>query len=71
MGFHAVAITREDLSIDVSLTSYCRTDIDEVRAISFLGVRIDTISEFSYGLWKHVGTQKISIQSSKLRVGDA
>ena len=28
---------------------YCRTDIDEARVISFLWVRIDTMSESSQG----------------------
>ena len=35
--------------------------------IFFLGVRTDRIFEFSL-TWKHVGTQKISTHSSKLRV---
>ena len=43
------------------------TDIDEARVISFLGVRTDT-HDFGILIWKHVGTQKISTQSSKLVV---
>ena len=35
--------------------------------ISFLGVRTDR-QEFGILIWKHVGTQKISTLSSKLRV---
>ena len=31
--------TREDLSVDVSISYLCRTGIDKARAISFLGVR--------------------------------
>ena len=58
--------TREDLSIDVLITN-CRTDIDEERMISFLGVRTDRHG-FGILIWKHVGTQKISAQSSKLVV---
>ena len=45
----------------------CRTDIDEARVISFLGVRTDRHG-FGILTWKHVGTQKISTQSSKLGV---
>ena len=39
--------TCEDLSIDVGMNYYCTTDIDEARAISFLGT--DTVLESSYG----------------------
>ena len=39
--------TRGDLSIDICINYYCRTDIDEARVISFLRVRTDTISESS------------------------
>ena len=46
---------------------YCKTDIDEARVISFLGVRTDRHG-FGILTWKHVGTQKISTQSSKLVV---
>ena len=45
----------------------CRTDIDEARVISFLGVQTDRHG-FGILTWKHVGTQKISIQKSKLVV---
>ena len=46
--------TREDLSIDVSITNLAfSTDIDEAMLISFLGVRTDrqtdTVLESSYG----------------------
>ena len=67
--------TREDLSIDVSITNACRTDIDEARVISFLGVRTDEQTDrqtdrhgFGILIWKHVGTQKMSTQNSKLVV---
>ena len=46
---------------------YCRTNIDETRMMSFLGVRTDR-HEFRILTWKHVGTQKISTQTSKLGV---
>ena len=36
--------TCDDHSIDISITIYCRTDIDKARVISLLGVRTDTIS---------------------------
>ena len=63
--------TREDLSIDASITNMGLILIDEARVISFLGVRADGriyIHDFGILIWKHVGTQKISSQSSKLRV---
>ena len=42
LGFHAVASTREDPSIDVSITNVTLTcDIDEARVISFSRVRTD------------------------------
>ena len=64
---------REDLSIDVSIT-HVGLILTKLGGISFLGVRTDgqtdgqtdTVLESSYG--KHVGTQKISTQSSKLVV---
>ena len=69
MGF-PWSSTREDLSIDVSITNVgVRTDIDEAMMISFPGVRTDgqTVRHgFGILIWKHVGTQKISTQSSKL-----
>ena len=42
---------------------YCRTDIDEAKVISILGVRTD-MQNFGILTWKHIGTQK----SSKLGV---
>ena len=41
MGFNAVASTREDLFIDVSITNVANsnTNIDKARAIYFLGVQ--------------------------------
>ena len=36
LGFHVVVPTREDLSIDVSISYYCSTDIDETKVISAL-----------------------------------
>ena len=59
--------TQEDLSIDVSISYQCWTDIDEARVISFLEVRTDRHG-FGILTWKHVCTQKISTQSSKLVV---
>ena len=59
--------THEDLSIDVSISYYCRTDVDEARGISFLGVRTER-QDFRILIRKYEGTQKISTQSSKLRV---
>ena len=43
--------------------------MDKARVISFLGVRTDRQTRF-FGIlvWQHVGTQKISTQSSKLGV---
>ena len=64
--FHAVVLVKTFL-----LNYYCRTDIDEVRVISFLGVRTDGQTDrhdFGIPIWRHVGTQKISTQSSKLGV---
>ena len=43
------------------------TDIDEAKVISFLGVQTDRHG-FGILTWKHVGTQKIATQSSKLVV---
>ena len=41
--------TREDLSVDVSISYSCRTDIDEARAISFLGIRkLGERTEFNF-----------------------
>ena len=60
--------TREDLSIDVSNTNVgLILIIDEAMVTSFLGVRTDRHG-FGILIWKHVGTQKISTQSSKLVV---
>ena len=63
LGFHAAVATREDLSIDVSITNVGRTDIDKARVISFLGVRTDRHG-FGILTWKHVGTQKIELKIS-------
>ena len=41
--------------------------MDEARVRSFLGVRTNR-HDFGILTWKHVGTQKYSTQSSKLRV---
>ena len=41
--------------------------MDKARVISFHGVRTDR-HDFGILIWKHVGTQKISTQSSKLVV---
>ena len=57
--------TREDLSIDVSITNVGL--ILTKLVTSFLGVRTDRHG-FGNPIWKHVGTQKISTRSSKLRV---
>ena len=60
--------TREDLSIDVSITNVGLI-LTKLRwfLTSFLGVQTDRHS-FGIRIWKHVGTQKISSQSSKLVV---
>ena len=59
LSFHGVLL--------VKTFQLSRTDIDEAMAISFLGVRTDRHG-FGILTWKHVGTQKISTQSSKLVV---
>ena len=46
MGFHGEVGTREDLSIDVSISYYSKTDIDEARVISFLRERTDGQTRF-------------------------
>ena len=48
LGFYVVDITREHLSIDVSITNV-GLNIDEAMVTSFLGVRTDTVLESSYG----------------------
>ena len=58
--------TREDLPIDVSITNVGLI-LTKIKAISFLGVRTDRHG-FGILTWKHVCTQKISTQSSKLVV---
>ena len=47
---------REDLSIHVPITTYCKTDI-EARVISHFVVRTDR-HDFGILIWKHVCTQK-------------
>ena len=47
---------------------YCKTDIDEARVISFLGVRTDSQTNSKNFNSKKKKTQKISTQISKLRV---
>ena len=56
MCFYAVASTRKDLSSDVSFTTYWKTDIDESREISFLGVWTDKHNS-GILVWKHVSKQ--------------
>ena len=70
MSFHGLASTstHEDLSIDVSITNVGQVATDKAMVISFLWVRTDRRG-FGILTWKHVGTQKISTQSSKLVVG--
>ena len=83
LDFHAVASTREDLSIDVSITNLRLILTKLWRSISFLGVGTDGQTDrwtdgrtdgqtdrhgFGILTWKHVGTQKISTQNSKLVV---
>ena len=65
-GFHVVS-TREDLSIDASISIVVHTDIDEAMVSYFLGVRTD---RHVYGIliWKHVGIQRISTPSLALAV---
>ena len=48
-------------------SSDCRTDIDEAKVISFLGVRTDR-QGLGILTWIHVGTQNFLTQSSKLGV---
>ena len=56
------------LSDSVFTTHHCKTDIDEARIISFVGVRTDKHDFRIFIIWKHVDTQKISTQYSKLEV---
>ena len=47
------------------------TDIDEDIVTSFFGVRTDRLTRFwnpHMEFWKHVGSQKISTQSTKLEL---
>ena len=66
MGFHVLVATHEDLSTDVSISYWCRTDFDEAKVISFLREQTDRVLESSHGNMPGLGTQKISTQSSKL-----
>ena len=50
-----------------SLLNKILPTVDETRVVRFLGVRTDRHG-FGILTWKHVGTQKISTQSSKLVV---
>ena len=59
--------TREDLSIDVSITNVGLI-FTKLGKFSFLGVPKTDRRGFGILIWKHVGTQKISTQSSKLVV---
>ena len=70
--------TREDLSIDASITNVGLI-LTKLRGFIFLGVRTDRRTDgrtdrqtdghgFGILIWKHVDTQKISTQSSKLVV---
>ena len=60
--------TREDLSIDASITNVGLI-LTKPGGFSFLGVRTDGQRHgFGILIWKHVGTQKISTQNSKLGV---
>ena len=59
--------TREDFSIDVSFTNVGLI-FDEARPFLFSGYGQTDRYDFGILIWKHVGTQTISIQSSKLRV---
>ena len=58
--------THEDLSIDVLIRYYCKTDIERARVISFF--RAQTRHDFGILIWKHVCIQKNSAHSSKLGV---
>ena len=67
-GFHGVVLVK---TFPLMYQLLCRTDIDEAMMISFLGVRTERRTDrqgFGIFIWKHVGTQKISTQSSKLVV---
>ena len=55
--------TREDLSIDVSITNVGLI-LTKARVISFLGVRTDR-QDFGILTWKHVGTKNFN---SKLKI---
>ena len=64
---HAIASTREDLSIDVSITN---VGLILTKLWWFLFSGYGRTDRHGFGIltWKHVGTQKISTQSSKLGV---
>ena len=62
--------TYENLFYHVPISCYCRTDIDEARVISFLGVLTDGRTDrHSFGIltWKHVGIQKNFNSKLKIR----
>ena len=63
--------THEDLSIDRYIIFYCITDIDKARVIYFFSRGTNKWTDrhdFGILIWKHIGTQKMSSQSSKLGV---
>ena len=59
--------TREDLSIDVSITNVGLI-MTNLRGFLFSGCGRTDRHGFGILIWKHVDTQKISTQSSKLVV---
>ena len=59
--------TREDISIDVSITNVGLILTKPGLFLFFFGVRTDRHG-FGILTWKHVGTQKNSTQSTKLGV---
>ena len=59
--------TREDLSIDASITNVGLI-LTKLRWFLFSGCGQTDRHDFGILTWKHVGTQKISTQSSKLVV---
>ena len=67
LGSHIVASTREDLSIDVSFTT---VGLILTKLWSFLFSEYGQTARHGFGIlmWKHIGKQKISTQSSKLGV---
>ena len=64
--------TFKDLSIDVRINYYCKTDTNKAIMIYFLRVRTDKLFQNPHmqkvETWHDVSTQEISAQSSELGV---